>query len=566
MKQLPLITLLATTVYGTEQEQPDFAAASPVTPVQPLTAEDLAKSWFTDNMYGNDNLAITEALASVPADQRESVLNLAKSLFTTYMNKYRKADIITAVASVQTAQRAAVVNFAKSLFITDMDGDHKQAIIKAVASVPDDQREAFVSFVISLFTGGMESCYRADIIKALASVPADQRAAFVKLAKSLFTTNISGYHKAEIIEALFSIPDDKRAAVVNLATSLFTDAMNGHRKASIIGVVAQIPTEQREARVLRAQNNIDLQPDNRRFNRRLIQLLELPLDQPIPPLIGGMAAVPGGYAYGINVHDINREDATTKAIELFIEHQKEIDTSLFKNAYTDFTEALDNLPKSTKKDNILRALGLVGERQADDFGGLLTGPITTCGAPNMNPQEFLGRLWHFSGTLESASETENAKHALFAGLADSIEDSGQVVCNPGKLQRMIIGVLQGRLEGVNIDGEGFVPDTALTDAMKATLDDNILIALKEEGAINKDKVLRLSSITKSGAKDYITARVKTIASLDTQGVLQNLYIKRDALSKAITLFLQNNPEIANDALLKGAFEHKMEAAFTLHQE
>lgn len=347
--------------------------------------------------------------------------------------------------------------------------------------------------------------------------------------------------------------------------------MSANYKACITCDLSRVSADQREERVERARNNIALQPDSSLFFNRLTQIIELPLEQPIPPLFGGMAAVQGGHAYGVNVHDSHRESATTKAMNLLLEHQKGIDVSILQDAYVRFQAEFDTLPDGDRKKNMKRVLGTGGERHANDFGGLLTGTITTCGAPNMDPKEFLGRLWYFAEAFTDSTSSaedverdrENAKQSLFTGLADSIEDGGQVVCNPGKLQRMMIGVLQSRLEGVNIDGEGVVPSAALTDVMKATLDASVFEALKEEGVINPDKVVRVSGVTATGAKDYIAARTITITSLGMNDVLSQSYINREALNTATVSFLENNMEVANDPLLKGAFDYKMEQQFKI---
>jgi hypothetical protein len=58
-------------------------------------------------------------------------------------------------------------------------------------------------------------------------------------------------------------------------------------------------------------------------------------------------------------------------------------------------------------------------------------------------------------------ECDNLRHSLFVALADCLENDGHLVCNPGKLQRIAVGVLQGRLPGVNIDGRVVVESIPL---------------------------------------------------------------------------------------------------------
>ena len=93
-----------------------------------------------------------------------------------------------------------------------------------------------------------------------------------------------------------------------------------------------------------------------------------------------------------------------------------------------------------------------------DFGSLLgegNDQVTSCGI-NMSAKEWMARLWFFASTYTDPNaknnddvekEQENAKYSIVSSLADAIETDGHRVCNPGKIQRLLVGVLQGRMEG-----------------------------------------------------------------------------------------------------------------------
>jgi hypothetical protein len=171
------------------------------------------------------------------------------------------------------------------------------------------------------------------------------------------------------------------------------------------------------------------------------------------------AAVQGGYAFGINVHDAGRDDATTVAYRRLLEAQRGLSSSTIQRAYEDFMRTLAALTDEPLKRKVRIALGLEGA-SGGGFGGLSAGHITSCGL-DTDYQDLMGRLWHFVSTYidplattpkAQAQEQENARRSLFGALAASIETDGHLVCNPGKLQRIAVAVLQGRLAGVNIDG------------------------------------------------------------------------------------------------------------------
>jgi hypothetical protein len=60
----------------------------------------------------------------------------------------------------------------------------------------------------------------------------------------------------------------------------------------------------------------------------------------------------------------------------------------------------------------------------------------------INGRDFVARLWHFATTVD---DTQEAKLSLVSALIDA------KACNEGKVQRLVVGVLQGRLPGVEID-------------------------------------------------------------------------------------------------------------------
>ena len=518
-----------------------------------------------------DKDGIICALCQIPADQRESITNITKSLIKDDTCGYQIKEIITALCGINdNNQRESIVRLSKQLFTDEVDGSDKAEIISNLYQIPADQRESVINHAKSLIADTMTTKDTKYIIIALCGIKDyNQRESIVRLSKPLFTDIMSGLEKKSIISSLCQTPADQRESVIDLANLLVTDTMGGYIISDIISSILPIPVNERRNRVTRTLDNIDLEPNNEDFKKRLIQMLETPLNQTIPPLEGGMRGVPGRYAYGINVHDLQRDSATTTAMKLLLLHQKNIQKCVFMASYKDFKKNLNTLPKNKKKSNILRALGLSGKRQTNDFGGLLTDEITVCGLSNMDPKEFLGRMWHFIETYADDSlsakglstEKENAKYSLFSSLADCIEDDGHIICNPGKIQHILISVLQGRLKNVNIDGADFLPDAAFTDDIKSKLDQEILASFLKNGHVNVHNVVRLSKVTAKGAKDYIKDRLIIINSFNTNAVLKAPYTNKTILTAAKNTFLKDAPYIAENQLLKQVFELKMEEQF-----
>ncbi len=66
-------------------------------------------------------------------------------------------------------------------------------------------------------------------------------------------------------------------------------------------------------------------------------------------------------------------------------------------------------------------------------------------------EELLSRLWLFTTEIKDAQNRENARLSMISALADSFDEHGFRVCNPGKAGRLVTGVLQGNVPGLVFD-------------------------------------------------------------------------------------------------------------------
>lgn len=164
----------------------------------------------------------------------------------------------------------------------------------------------------------------------------------------------------------------------------------------------------------------------------------------------------------VDVHSFDRDKKTKKAISLLIEEpitKKEVNVN-----FEEFWQARNNL-STEQKNALLRVLGVddnfrEGNRIQGDFGGLLSGNVTFYGI-NIDPKELIARFWKFASNKEY--EKENLKLSVQLALIDSLQNDGKnknhVVCNPGKIQRLAVSILQGRLKdekGKYIDIDGYL--------------------------------------------------------------------------------------------------------------
>lgn len=359
MKKLSFFALLATTIYGAEElEEPyaagyrDFCAFLDTLPAvttehrtnalresiallpadQQQSVAELVKCFPTEGMHLDRIRSLVTSLSSLPADQHESFLALMKSLFKREAAVNYVADIADLLSRVPVDHRESFLMLER-LFCTDDISQHsKLSALDCLVKVKVERFES-VSLIVKLFSVNNIADFNIQrLIRSIALLPDDQYDSGVALAQSLLTDNIDAVAKALNLCSLLNVPVNLHESVANvvrfffegnmqvssilevtscltfypdlaeLAESLLTDSMEAVHIADIVYFLSSVPAGQREERAERARNNIDLQPDDEDFFNRLIQILELSSDQPIPPLNPDMAAVCGGYAYGVHVH------------------------------------------------------------------------------------------------------------------------------------------------------------------------------------------------------------------------------------------------------------------------
>jgi hypothetical protein len=112
----------------------------------------------------------------------------------------------------------------------------------------------------------------------------------------------------------------------------------------------------------------------------------------------------------------------------------------------EFKAYLGTLTDSTIKQKALYTLEAAGTR--DEFGPLLA-----------THKAFIARLWYFSSHYAPVQppgvsierERDMAKYGIVLGLSRSFNFDGTRVCDPGKMAHLVVSVLQGRLNGINLD-------------------------------------------------------------------------------------------------------------------
>jgi hypothetical protein len=426
--------------------------------------------------------------------------------------------------------------------------------------------------------------YKHNIVDKLINIPADQRNALFQHYQEIsqFIDLVqSDVYKYNIVDKLINIPADQRNALFQhyQEISQFIDLVQSDfYKYNILERLIRLPVDECLGRIARATAEMDRLDMNNIQDRHIVVLIETPLDQPLRNILNDNMA--GNHGHGVNIHSGDRDDRSTQAMALLLDAQKDL-TINWEEQFNDFEQNIDvvldiviqdtqlrlkeaelhresyeNVIKKRTADKVRvkQVLGMGGVQRVDGFGSLLSARISGYGLRDMHPKEFLGRFWYFASHTE---DSLNAKISLMTVIADSIEGNDHLVCNPGKMQRMIVAVLQGRLKGVNIDGIG-VP-SPLNDADKTLIDQIIMNLQKNSGDINVGQGVRLvkektPTMHNDDIKEYIKLRKGQIAHLKSLEILNKQHKSQKILEDLKQQYLAENQEVANDSFLRESFE------------
>ncbi|MCX6990969.1 MAG: hypothetical protein NTX49_07920 [Chlamydiae bacterium] len=350
-------------------------------------------------------------------------------------------------------------------------------IVQLLTRIPAPDRENFVTLGLRLTSGlGYTKILCLEI---LADIPNPERSAFVTQGLRI-TANEYSY--SSCLEVLSGISHAERDAFVTQVLRVFALEVGNVFWNHILNVLSRVPHQEREQRVTRAVNQlaIDFPPGVERLGYivqyRLTELLETAIAEPIThfhdireavvgpdgridvlAFLGGFAGQPAAAAAaGINVHAAGRDERTSAAMVLLRNATGAMTQQQIDQANREFLAYLRRRPASANRTLAERAF--IGPRdRGNPFGPLQPDATFTIHGLAIPGKEVVARLWRFSNTYVDRArganiegEKENARRAMVAALTGSYDAHG-MVCNPGKVQRLAVSVLQGRLDGVNID-------------------------------------------------------------------------------------------------------------------
>ncbi len=346
--------------------------------------------------------------------------------------KNRVMDCHTRVllASIPVNERDGTRALALRVIPADIGAFEIRNIFEAVVDIPHEEREEVVTNALLLIKPGMGTHKRTFVITRMRRVPVNERGRVTALVLGAITQDMSLTEMLVILQTVADISSRERADVMEHAFRIFTSEMEYGERIAVIQRMALARADQRANLVQRFREGGDIFED-----------------------------APVDVARGINVHQGNRDQRVRAAIELLRKHQGPMSKDRMNQAVREFTQYLNSC-EMNPQDKQLAQCALRGHSNRIDFGPLIDGKEFMIKGLIVSGEEVIGRLWIFASNLTGLDQAI-AKGGMVSALKESYE-MGDRVCQPGKVQRLIVSVLQGRLAKVNIElVEGMKVDKAV---------------------------------------------------------------------------------------------------------
>ncbi len=428
-----------------------------------------------------DTVNLIETIAGVPANERNGVM-ASVLLIIPGMGLDRKVELFRAkvelfraIAKVPAQARDQFVT--KFLFVVrqDIAWNYTVELIRLIASIPVDEIGDVIDLALELIIPRLGASERKAALTAVLDIPARERRPVIgnalRLMPQLWDLHNTWNNRLNLIQAVLRTPGNERDEVVDFALTIINLPAQRERMMSermeIFTAVANVPAQERQNVMEHLAQVIDGQMWVDEIVRVIVALADVPAaerpfvaQQFIQEREGFVIWRREGFVIwrrddfgfapppGVNVHDGDRDQRVVAAINLLRERQGQISKVRMTGAVQEFTKYLDEREMNSE-DKRLAQHALQGPRDTADFGPLINGSDTIPGL-GISGEEMIARLWIFASGLTEL-EQAMAKEGIISALKDSY-NVGRV-CQKGKVQRLIVSVLQGRLADINIELE-----------------------------------------------------------------------------------------------------------------
>ena len=254
-----------------------------------------------------------------------------------------------------------------------------------------------------------------NVIKSLQKVHVDTRNPCVLQILPLIRENniINGYQISRVLNVISQVMHDSEF-VTDVMPFFRTNKLNGNQIADVLTRMIAISADHRKQVVDRSISRITRRCDNLTIED-IIAILE-------NEMLGDRQAT---SILGSDVHSSGREQRTREAVELLYNH-KALTSNEINIANNECCVYIEH-----KFDGACKILDELMSAMFDFKGMHFVG------------SHFIAHIWNYA---QFADDADFAKQSFVTALKESRD-----VCYDGKIQRLVIAVLQGRLPGVDIE-------------------------------------------------------------------------------------------------------------------
>ncbi len=328
----------------------------------------------------------------------------------------QRATLAAFVDRLPASEARVLVNLVRRACGSGFSFEHIRQVVESIVKLAPATRPTLVNLTTRLGKrAGMNGVQFTMLLDALRRVPFGQVADMVSLTLELTagSEGVTVHQLARVVTRLLEIPSARRRSfVTSVRPWVQFRQLNVNQIEEGLENAVLIPELELEATVRRSVERMHVRQRSLTF-RDQVDILQ-------NEMLGSAQA---SNALAADVHSSDRDKRTGDAVKLLNQFgMASSETRKHVAACHQYVEK--KLGNSELLDKLIDAVF--------EFNGT-----------RHEGRDFVARLWHFA---EAAPDAEEAKVGLVSGLVDS-----QHSCDHGKVQRLVIAVLQGRLAGVEID-------------------------------------------------------------------------------------------------------------------
>lgn len=233
---------------------------------------------------------------TIPALGTAGILSASSAVYQTYQAIYSAKPLIDqnmgildririwqAVRAIPVAEQKNVIARISTLNPAKINAPETARMISVLGEFSDLDWEEVAEPLRLLIPPGTWIYSAVKILEHIVTIPRSDQKNIIQAGQSLIQTQMTSVDTIAILSAISDIPKAERASLINLALPLLKRTDRGIEKAEILNIIRRTHPEKRQIVVERTLTQLNDDPKSISIGR-VLELLQLSPDQPIPPL------------------------------------------------------------------------------------------------------------------------------------------------------------------------------------------------------------------------------------------------------------------------------------------